>query len=96
MSALKGVGQMQMFARKTPDLALVYREVLFDQLLTFLKPVPGEEVVLELVRSSSAIVQATPWTLAACCGMLGEGVSNTADCFFASWSKLDASTCGQA
>lgn len=41
---------MQFFGRRVPDAPSIYREVLFDQTLSFLKPVPGEEVILEMVR----------------------------------------------
>jgi hypothetical protein len=40
---------MQLFPRRSADPATVYRAVLFDQLQIFLKPVPGEEVILEMV-----------------------------------------------
>lgn len=43
---------MQLFGRKTAPVD-VFREVLFDQSLAFLRLIPGEESVLEMVRPSS-------------------------------------------
>lgn len=41
---------MQFFGRRAPAHNEVYREVLFDQALSYLRLIPGEEAVVEMVR----------------------------------------------
>ena len=43
-------GTAQWFSKRSAEAASVYREVQFDQPLSCLKPISGEEIVLELVR----------------------------------------------
>jgi hypothetical protein len=45
--------KMQFFGRRAPSHNEVYREVLFDQALSYLRLVPGEEAVVEMVRFTS-------------------------------------------
>lgn len=38
-----------LFGRRVPEQVATYQEVLFDQAMSYLKPISGEEVILEMV-----------------------------------------------
>lgn len=44
----------KLLSRRTYTQVNVYREVLFDQGVASLKPIPGENVVLDMVSSGNA------------------------------------------